>query len=199
MSVLDDIKETYKKKSAKRRIKKLGKIEKSRELEEKKQALVERKYEIAGLKEVTRERKGETLAKKYGRTWKAGKTIKGAGIRVAKFTGHLADEAGESYGIAKTRLSKGKTVRRIPTVRARADGRSFMSPQGTDISLSSGIAANDWAGEGNIMTTEFFGNRDDRDLLGNTKDKSWDMQIFGSQNGKTNYLGSNKKKNQKFF
>jgi len=209
MSVFGNIKESFESRTSTRRVKKLKKLEKERTREEKKQSLVERKLEITGLKKETRERKNEAMAKKYGRTWDAGGTAKRAGIKTAKFVGELAHEGAKSYGTLRSTMEK-KGRRGRATVRATSTNRSFVAPDGGDISLSGAIAFGDWSGGKNVMNTEFFGEGeqrelmgDNRDLLGDTKEKQWNMDIFGSTNGhkqNVDYLsGNGKKKNRKFF
>ena len=180
MSVFSDIKDSYENRSAKRREKQLAKIEKQRLRERNKQTYQIEKYKLAHAKQTTRDRKYEALSEKYGRTFKAGKTIKSAGKEALGFAGSLAKEGSRSYGHMKSRMAKNRRIRQ-PTVRLR-DNKSFVAPDGIDISLSGAIAHSDWTGGKNMMNTEFFGERDNRDFLGNMKEKQWNMDIFDSSN-----------------
>lgn len=85
-----------------------------------------------------------------------------AGSRLLKAGYKLAREGARSYA-KTTRTMK----RQRPRVRLTASRRvSFVQPRGQDISLSGAIARADWSGGRNIMNTEFFGEREDRNLLG---------------------------------
>jgi hypothetical protein len=87
----------------------------------------------------------------------------GAG-RLARFTGSIAKDTERSY--SHLRFQAERRARRMRGTNIRAGTRSFVAPEGNDISMSGGIARNQWAGERNIMNTNFFGQQQPKDILG---------------------------------
>jgi len=205
--------------------------EKRHEYEKGRQNLAEAKQSLADERAITRKKEYKALEAKYGRSFAAGRKIKGAAREALGFGGQLAIEGAKSYGQAKSRLQKaGKSRKKITKVKLRSTPlqSGFESPFGVGApSLSGTIRHGDWSGGKNIMTTDFFGNpyeKEEKNYLGKSEEKEWNMDIFGSRNGykhdyqylsekkeNTGMFGSSnksyvdfygetkKKKNQKFF
>ncbi len=172
----------YKKKREKRESKgelesEYAKLAKERERLQLKQELKERQREISRLKHPYQE---ETR-----------KGAKRVGGRLLRFAGGLAKEGVRSYGKTKTTLKR----RRI-SVRRTMPRRTFTAPEGQDISLSSAIARSDWAGGGNVMSTDFFGSeleKSQKDFFG---EKKIDELVTPRSN---DLISSGSKKKQKYI
>jgi len=113
--------------------------------------------------------------------------------RAGKAGKRLSDFAGKILVAGSAPLrSKARRTRIKPySMSASSAGRASISD---DISLTRAIAVNDWSGSGNIMQREFFGSRDDRDLIGDRNravniGSSFEMDFFGPKK-KVNLLGS---------
>lgn len=130
------------------------------------------------MKKELRESEREISRLKHPQQEEFRKGAKRAGSRIVRFAGGLAREGARSYGKTKRtlRTKRSKIQRMQPK-------RSFVQPDGGDISLSGAIARADWSGGSNIMNTQFFGS----DMNHEEKD------FFGSKQME-NLTGSNKKK-----
>lgn len=130
------------------------------------------------------------------------KTVSSGISRAGKFTGYIAGNVGAGYATANRQLNRIKAGKvREGRIRAIKTSRSFTRPDGGDISLSQSIARADWHGERNVMNTEFFGQREERNLLGDQRDKHWDMDIFGTKTTEQNLIGNNVnlRQNKKYY
>ena len=164
MSVFDRFKRKRKSKSQLET--RYGKLQKEKEELELEKEVKEKEREISRLKHPYRER----MSKGTTRT----------GERISKFGGRFIKEGQRGYRELDYQMRR---RRRYPSnIRLRS---SFVSPDGTDISMSEGIARNEWSGERNIMNTDFFGNQQTKDLLGE-----------GKQIG---LIGNKEKKNTRYF
>ena len=161
-------------------LKKKKKKRESRGELESEYAKLAKERERLQLKSELEERKREISRLKHPEAEKIRVGAKRTGGRIAKFTGEIIKEGARSY--AKTR----ETLRRRRTrVRRITPKRSFVSPDGQDISLSQSIARADWDAGQNIMTREFFGSemRQDKDFFGEKK-----ADLIGSKKKKQNYF-----------
>ena len=151
------------------------------------------------MKKELRDKKREISKLKHPYKEEVLKGASRAGGRIAAFGGELAKESVRGLNTF-SRKARTRSRRIRSNVRATSPRRTFTSPNGTDISLSQGIAYNDWHGDKNIMNTEFFGERDNRNYLGRQEEKRWDMQMFGTKTSEENLLGKrNKGKKEKFY
>jgi len=108
-----------------------------------------------------REKKKELDKLKHPNKYEAKKSISRSGSRVAKFLGSLAKESYDSYEKSKRTLSKGPSYR-------QSGNKSFVMPEGNDISLSGAIRDNNWS-PNNVMDYEFFNpDRNNTNILGNS-------------------------------
>lgn len=150
---------------------------------ESKYAKLEKEKERLELRREVRAREKEIKRLSHPYQEEARGIAKGTGRRIAEFTGKIIKED----AIPSFRKTSRTLQRSRGRVRQPSGRRSFGQPQGTDTSLSSGIASNTWAGEATVMDRDFFGSSQQKDLL-------------GLQGGK-DLLGSNpeKKKNQRYY
>jgi len=140
---------------------KYAKLAKEQERLEIKQALLERQKAL-------RERQKEIKKLAHPYQEKIRQTTKTAGGRILGFTGRLIREGKASYDKTNRtmrRMGRQIRIRQQPSMR-----KSFVAPQGNDISLSASIARNDWHTK-NIMDIDFFGNEQQKDLLGVRENK----------------------------
>lgn len=152
---------------------------------ESKYAKLEKEKERLELRSQVRAREKEIKRLSHPYREESRERAKVTGGRIARFTGSLIKEGATSF--AKTNRTLKRTGRSMRVRQSQPRRRSFGQPQGTDTSLSSGIASNTWAGEATVMDRDFFGSSQQKDLL-------------GLQSGK-DLIGSNpeKKKNQRYY
>jgi hypothetical protein len=164
------------------------------------QSTKEEKVKSIQLRDQIRAEKEDMRRLKYPTANEKVERAKTVGGRALKFAGSLARTSAASFGTMQRQTAKRRTRIR-GNVRART-GASFVAPQGSDISLSGAVAANNWAGERNVMNTQFFNDASQsRDILGTEERRN--MELVSSKrnpfdtNQETN-IGT-KKKEVKYY
>lgn len=133
------------------------------------------------LKAELRKQRKEVDRLKHPHQEEARRTAKRAGGRLLGFMGDLAREGSRSFAKTSRHMKRGRKVR-VP----RTTQRSFSTPTGSDISLSGAIAREDWSGEKNVMSTDFFGNeyeKQEKDFFGKRS-----MDNLVGEKDKNNYI-----------
>jgi hypothetical protein len=151
---------------------------------ESKYAKLEKERERLQLRAEVRSREKEIKRLSHPYQEEARGVAKGTGKRIVGFAGKLIKEE----AIPSFRKTSKTLKRSRGPVRQSSGRRSFVAPQGTDISLSGSIARDDWHGEGRtVMDRDFFGSSQQKDLLGLQSGK----ELIGGN--------SDKKKNQRYY
>lgn len=120
-------------------------------------------------REKLRKQRAANYELKHPRLVKTTKSAEKAGSRITKFAGSLVKAGAGSYSAVKNQAEK-QRGRIGGGVRATAQTvrKSFQSPDGNDISLSSAIARNSWSDK-TIMDVDFFGNANvEKNILGSS-------------------------------
>lgn len=110
----------------------------------------------------------ERRAVEYPRMHEAVKTAKGTWHNFTSFAERVATAGAGSYATMNKAIKKRKKTaksQRIKSGTVNYAMRGYRSPSG-DISLSGAIAQETWSGPDNFATREFFGEREERDLIG---------------------------------